>query len=81
MLIIILPEIFRMIRTWQKRGFIYKTGPTETQFRITIKNNAAGGGGNDWVLDDIKLATCYPNLIMNPSDTATSCKGWPVTLK
>ncbi len=67
-------------QTWQKRGFIYKTGPTETQFRIAIKNNAAGGGGNDWVLDDIKLATCYPNLIMNPKDTTTSCKGLPVAL-
>ena len=65
---------------WQKRGFIYKTGPTETEFRITIKNNAPGGGGNDWVLDDIKLATCYPNLIMNPSDTASTCKGWPLHL-
>ncbi len=65
---------------WQKRGFIYKTGPAETQFRITIKNNAAGGGGNDWVLDDIKLATCYPNLINNPKDTATSCSGYQLTL-
>ena len=65
---------------WQKRGFIYKTGATETQFRITIKNNAAGGGGNDWVLDDIKLATCYPNLINSPKDTATSCSGFPLTL-
>ena len=61
--------------TWEKRGFIYKTGPSETQFRITIKNNAAGGGGNDWVLDDIKLATCYPNLVNSPKDTATSCSG------
>ena len=60
---------------WQKRGFIYKTGPTETQFAITIKNNAAGGGGNDWVIDDIKLATCYPNLTMNPKDTSVSCAG------
>jgi hypothetical protein len=67
-------------QTWVKRGFIYKTGPTETQFRITIKNNAAGGGGNDWVLDDIKLATCYPNLIMNPSDTATACSGSSVLM-
>jgi hypothetical protein len=60
-------------KTWQKRGFIYKTGPTETQFIISVKNNAAGGGGNDWVLDDIKLATCYPNLTMSPNDTARSC--------
>ena len=60
-------------KEWVKRGFIYKTGPAETGFDITIKNNAPGGGGNDWVLDDIKLATCYPNLIMNPSDTAKLC--------
>lgn len=65
---------------WEKRGFIYKTGPIETQFRITIKNNAAGGGGNDWVLDDIKLATCYPNLVNSPKDTATSCTGASLTL-
>ncbi len=66
--------------TWQKRGFMYKTGPTETSFTISIKNNAAGGGGNDWVLDDIKLVTCYPNLSMNPSDTASACAGWPISL-
>lgn len=66
--------------SWQKRGFMYKTGPTESSFTISIKNNAAGGGGNDWVLDDIRLVTCYPNLSMNPSDTATACAGYPITL-
>ncbi|HVZ97489.1 MAG TPA: T9SS type A sorting domain-containing protein [Chitinophagaceae bacterium] len=65
---------------WEKHGFIYKTGPTESQFVITIKNNAAGGGGNDWVLDDINLTTCYPNLINSPKDTATSCTGVPIIL-
>lgn len=67
-------------RGWVKRGFMYKTGPTETQFNITIKNNAPGGGGNDWVLDDIKLATCYPNLTMNPSDTGRTCAGLMIHL-
>ena len=66
--------------TWVKRGFIYKTGPAETSFTLTIKNNASGGGGNDWVLDDINLATCYPNLIMNPNDTAKVCAGYAVTI-
>ncbi len=60
---------------WVKRGFIYKTGPTETSIVITIKNNASGGNGNDWVLDDINLTTCYPDLIMNPNDTARACTG------
>ncbi len=65
---------------WAKRGFIYKTGAGETQFAITIKNNAAGGGGNDWVIDDIKLSTCYPNLTNNPKDTATACSTTFVSL-
>ncbi len=65
---------------WEKRGFIYQTGPLETSFKITIKNNAAGGGGNDWVMDDINLATCYPNLTMSPTDTAKVCVGGIVNL-
>ncbi|MGH2646060.1 MAG: T9SS type A sorting domain-containing protein [Ginsengibacter sp.] len=39
-----------------------------------------GGGGNDWVLDDINLNTCYPNLVNSPKDTATACAGFPLTL-
>ncbi len=66
--------------TWVKRGFMYKTGPAETSFVIGIKNNASGGDGNDWVLDDINLSTCYPNLIMNPNDTAEACAGFPLTI-
>jgi len=66
--------------TWVKRGFIYQTGPAQTSFAIAIKNNAAGGGGNDWVLDDIDFSTCYPNLVMNPNDTATACAGDPITI-
>lgn len=66
--------------TWVKRGFIYQTGPAQTSFGIAIKNNAAGGGGNDWVLDDINFSTCYPNLIMNPNDTAKVCAGYAVTI-
>lgn len=66
---------------WVKRGFLYKTGPNETSFKITIKNNAAGGGGNDWVLDDIKLATCYPDLIMNPNEQVEVCVGGTLHLR
>lgn len=65
---------------WVKRGFLYRTGPSETQFTVSIKNNAAGGGGNDWVLDDIKLASCYPDLIMNPGDTLSACAGSPILI-
>jgi hypothetical protein len=52
---------------WVKKGFTYRTGPSETQMIINIRNNAPGGGGNDWAIDDISVATCTPNLNLNPS--------------
>ena len=60
---------------WIKKGFTFLTGPTQTSFTLTIKNNAPGGGGNDWALDDITVATCTPNLQMFPSPTANVCIG------
>lgn len=65
---------------WQKKGFIFKTGISQTSITIAIRNNAPGGGGNDWVMDDIGIATCYPDLIMNPKDTATGCSGLTMQL-
>ncbi|RYE20649.1 MAG: T9SS type A sorting domain-containing protein [Sphingobacteriales bacterium] len=53
--------------TWIKKGFTYRTGPAETQMVINIRNNAPGGGGNDWAIDDIGVATCSPSLVMNPA--------------
>jgi hypothetical protein len=60
---------------WLKKGFIFKTNPGQTSFTISIRDNAPGGGGNDWVLDDINLATCSPNLTVLPSPTASVCYG------
>lgn len=53
---------------WVKKGFTYRTGPSETQMIINIRNNAPGGGGNDWAIDDIGVASCTPSLDVNPSD-------------
>jgi hypothetical protein len=51
---------------WIKKGFTYRTGPGETEMIINIRNNAPGGGGNDWAIDDIGVATCSPLLVLNP---------------
>jgi hypothetical protein len=59
--------------TWVKRGFTYLTGPAQTSFTLTLRNNAPGGGGNDWAMDDISLATCLPNMQYSPSLTPTTC--------
>ncbi|RYE18188.1 MAG: DUF11 domain-containing protein, partial [Sphingobacteriales bacterium] len=61
--------------TWVKRGFVYKTGPAQNSFTVTIRNNAAGGGGNDWAIDDVSVATCTPNLNLVPSGNAQVCYG------
>jgi len=65
---------------WVKRGFVYLTGPSETSFRLTLRNNAPGGGGNDWALDDISVATCLPNMRYSPSLNPTVCQTNPITI-
>lgn len=58
---------------WVKKGFVFRTGVGQTSLTISIKNNAPGGGGNDWVMDDISFATCLPTLTMRPTNTPTYC--------
>lgn len=60
---------------WVKKGFTYLTGPGQTSFTLKFFNNAPGGGGNDWALDDISVATCSPNLAFTPSNNPTICVG------
>jgi trimeric autotransporter adhesin len=59
---------------WTKKGFVYQTGASETSLLLTLRNNAPGGGGNDWALDDIAVKTCLPNLTMRPSVSPTYCR-------
>jgi hypothetical protein len=65
---------------WVKKGFVYKTKLGQTSMNVTIRNNAPGGGGNDWAIDDIAIATCLPNMKYSPSITPTICSGNAVTI-
>ncbi|MDP4263941.1 MAG: hypothetical protein Q8941_15545 [Bacteroidota bacterium] len=65
---------------WVKRGFTILTGPAQTSFTLKFFNNAPGGGGNDWALDDISVATCLPNMKYSPSNAPSVCKGNPLTI-
>ncbi|HRD56408.1 MAG TPA: hypothetical protein PK504_00095 [Ferruginibacter sp.] len=67
---------------WKKFGFTFVTGPTQTFAQFAIRNNSPGGGGNDWAIDDIKVAHCGPDLIMNYHPYVIGCKetGFPVSL-
>ncbi len=65
---------------WIKKGFTYLTGPTQTSFILKFFNNAPGGGGNDWALDDISVSTCSPNMAYSPSASPIVCMDNPVAL-
>jgi hypothetical protein len=65
---------------WVKKGFTFLTGPAQTSFTLKFFNNAPGGGGNDWALDDISVATCSPNMKYSPSANPDICEGNPLVL-
>ncbi len=66
---------------WVQKGFTYLTGPTQTSMIIYIRNNAPGGGGNDWAIDDIGVATCSPNMLLTPDKPDTLCLGADDTVR
>ncbi len=68
------------LNNWVKRGFVYKTGPTENSFTLTLRNNAPGGGGNDWALDDLSLRTCLPNMSYSPTNSPAVCANNVITI-
>jgi trimeric autotransporter adhesin len=65
---------------WVKKGFTFLTGLAQTSFTLKFFNNAPGGGGNDWALDDISVSTCSPNMKYSPSLTPTVCDSNALTI-
>jgi len=66
---------------WVQKGFTYLTGPSQTTMVISIRNNAPGGGGNDWAIDDIGVATCSPSMLLTPNKPDTLCQGADDTVR
>lgn len=64
-------------RPWKQYGFTFLTKPSQTSATFTIRNNSPGGGGNDWVMDDIKIAHCGPTMKMNYNPMVLGCKESP----
>lgn len=58
---------------WKKYGFTFLTRPGQTTANFVIRNNSPGGGGNDWAIDDIKVAHCGPDLKMNYHPYVIGC--------
>ncbi|MET0635757.1 MAG: T9SS type A sorting domain-containing protein [Chitinophagaceae bacterium] len=65
---------------WNKKGFVFVTGPSQTSATFSIRNNAQGGGGNDWAMDDISIATCLPNMNYSPTLNPSVCENNSLTI-
>lgn len=50
--------------TWKTYGFTFTTGPDETSLKLSVRNNAPGGIGNDLALDNITFRACGPDGII-----------------
>jgi uncharacterized repeat protein (TIGR01451 family) len=61
------------VAPWKQYGFTFLTKPAQTSANFVIRNNSPGGGGNDWAIDDIKVAHCGPSLIMNYNPLVLGC--------
>lgn len=68
------------VNQWIKRGFVYKTEATQTSLELLIRNNAPGGGGNDWAIDDISFSTCLPVMTYSPTVNPITCDSNYVTI-
>lgn len=66
---------------WLFRAFVYRTDSVTNNFTLTFRNNAPGGGGNDWAIDDISFKTCSPTLQMTPSANSTFCNNNQVNMQ
>ena len=45
---------------WHTYGFTFTTGVNQSSVRLTLRNNAPGGVGNDLALDNISFRACGP---------------------
>ncbi len=65
---------------WLKKGFVFRTGASQTNATFSIRNNSQGGGGNDWVMDDIAVATCLPTMSYSPTINPNVCVSNPIVI-
>jgi gliding motility-associated-like protein len=67
---------------WNTHGFTFTTAPGETAVKLTLRNNAPGGIGNDLALDNISFRACGPQALILPLETANICEdGEPIALE
>lgn len=57
---------------WVKFGFSFITNATQSSIKLTLRNNAPGGTGNDLALDNISFRPCGPSSFIDLEGESSS---------
>ena len=59
---------------WETYGFTFTTPPGVTEMTLSLRNDAAGGIGNDLAIDNISFRACGPRSFINTDPHIVLCK-------
>ena len=66
---------------WNTYGFTFTTGEGVTSMKLSLRNNAPGGYGNDLAIDNVTFRPCGPVAEILPKDIANICEdGDPIEI-
>jgi gliding motility-associated-like protein len=65
---------------WQQYSFSFTTLTGQTSVDLVMINNAPGGCGNDYVVDDISIAPCGAGNLITVTGNTLICSGVTATL-
>lgn len=60
--------------SWHTYGFTFVTAPGQTTVKLSLRNNAPGGIGNDLALDNIGFRACGPEASVSISPAGKICE-------
>ena len=67
---------------WNTYGFTFETLPGQTTVKLSLRNEAPGGIGNDLALDNITFRACGPQALILPTAIENICvDGDPIALE
>ena len=65
---------------WQTYGFTFTTVSGQSSVKLSLRNNAPGGMGNDLALDNISFRPCGPQALILPTDITDICEDGQVVV-
>jgi len=79
------PTTYNQGPVWVKYGVFFTTPANVTSIRLVMTNNAPGGNGNDFMMDDITFRACGPIIeegisSIGGSKNLSMCEGTSETL-